>query len=120
MSSLFQYKSNRLTTLAEELARVIAAPIDSPLEPELVIVPSLGLRRWLSLELARINGVCANVSFPFLADFIGSLPPEIATPNLPRQRIPPEEMIWAIHRILPSLLQAKEFGAVRNYLADSD
>src|ERR1700740_667076 len=101
MSSLFQYRSNRLTTLAEELARVIAAPIDSPFEPELVVVPSLGLRRWLSLEIASINGVCANVAFPFLADFISSLPPTFTTPNLPKHRIGPDEMVWAIHRILP-------------------
>ena len=120
MNSLFQYKSNQLGVLAQELAQLLAAPTGSPLEPALVIVPSLGLRRWLTLEIARINGVCANVSFPFLSDFIDSLPPDVATPDLPKQRIAPEEIVWAIHRVLPNLLKAKEFSAVRGYLSDSD
>jgi Exonuclease V gamma subunit len=85
MNSLFQHKSNQLGVLAQELAQLLAAPTGSPLEPALVIVPSLGLRRWLTLEIARINGVCANVSFPFLSDFIDSLPPD-ALPRISRSK----------------------------------
>jgi len=120
VNSVFQYKSNRLTKLAEELAKLLRESIASPLTPELVVVPSLAMRRWLSFEIARLNGVCANVDFPFLADFIGLLPPKVAMPYLTGQRIATEEMTWAIHRVLPGLVAGKEFRAVSNYLADAD
>ena len=119
-NALFQHKSNRLEVLAAELAGLLAAPNDAPLQKEVVIVPSLGLRRWLTLEIARLNGVCANVSFPFLGDFVNSLPPHLLSPSMPQERIPPEEMTWAIHRILPGLLPQPEFRAVKAYLSDSD
>ncbi|MEI3844909.1 MULTISPECIES: exodeoxyribonuclease V subunit gamma [unclassified Microbacterium] len=62
--------------LAEELARLLADPLDDPFAPEIVSVPAKGVERWLtqrlSLRLGAINldgiapkdGVCANVDFP--------------------------------------------------------
>jgi exonuclease V gamma subunit len=48
MASLSLYTSNRLVNLSAELAQLLAGPGSSPLEQEIVIVPSLGIRRWLS------------------------------------------------------------------------
>jgi len=120
MASLHLHTSNRLASLAEELAGLLAEPTDLVLKEEVVVVPSLGLRRWLSLELARINRVCANVLFPFVSDFIDSLPADLTTTDAKLPRIDPEETTWAVHRILPGLLERKEFSAVRAYLSDSD
>ena len=120
MSSVSVYTSNQLVSLSTELAKLLAAPTSLPLIHEIVVVPSLGIRRWLTLEIARRNGVCANVSFPFVADFIGSLPSEYETAAKNDARIHTDEMAWAIHRILPGLLVQKEFEAVQSYLSDSD
>ena len=67
MPALFLRTSNRLMSLSEELATLLAAPASLPLTQEIVVVPSLGIRRWLSLEIARLSGVYANISFPFVA-----------------------------------------------------
>jgi exodeoxyribonuclease V gamma subunit len=120
MNSLIVHSSNRLGNLAEELAKLVAEPVRPPLQQQIVVVPSLGLRRWLSLEIARRNGICANVSFPFISDFVRSLPPAVETGAKIFPRIPMEELTWAIHRILPKLLIRKEFAAVKSYLSDSD
>jgi exodeoxyribonuclease V gamma subunit len=120
MPSLSLHTSNRLLSLSEGLATLIAVPGSSPLEEEIVVVPSLGIRRWLSLETARLNGVCANVSFPFVAEFIRSLPDEFGTAAKTDPRLPTEEMTWAIRRLLPNLLARKEFKSVRSYLSDSN
>jgi exodeoxyribonuclease V gamma subunit len=120
MTSLHLHTSNRLISLSEELAKLLAEPTDHAFREEVVVVPSLGLRRWLSLEIARINRVCANVSFPFVSDFIDSLPAKLLTTGAKLPRIAPEEMTWAVHRILPGLLERKPFNAVRAYLSDSD
>lgn len=120
MPALSLHTSNRLVCLSQELAKLVADTDCSPIEEQIVVVPSLGIRRWLSLEIARVNGVCANVSFPFVADFIRSLPPTLETAAKAEPRVPTVEMTWAIHRILPSLLTRKEFATVRSYLSDSD
>lgn len=75
------------TVLAEELARLLADPLDDPFAPEIVAVPAKGVERWLTQRLslrlgtsrldgiAPIDGVCANVVFPsprkLLEDTVG-------------------------------------------------
>ena len=66
MPGLILYTSNRLEILAEKLAQVLSAPLASPLQPEIILVQSKGMERWVSMELARHNGICANCRYPFL------------------------------------------------------
>ena len=60
--------------LAAVLAEVLASPLDDPMSPEWVAVPTAGMRRWLALELARSlgasapgvgDGIAANIEFTF-------------------------------------------------------
>ena len=60
--------------LALALADVLAEPLSDPLTPEWVAVPTLGMHRWLALELARSlgasgpgsgDGIAANITFAF-------------------------------------------------------
>ena len=84
MHGLKIYTSNYMEILAEQLARTVREPLSSPLSPEIIVVQSRGMERWVSLELARHNGICANCHFPFpnvfLEEFfkkmIGDLPDE--------------------------------------------
>jgi exodeoxyribonuclease V gamma subunit len=66
--------AERVEPLAERLAEMLAAPAADPMAPDWVAVPSEGMRRWLSLALARHlgangpgvgDGVAANISFAF-------------------------------------------------------
>ena len=71
MAGFFIHTSNHL----EELARVLATFLLEKksigvLEPEVVVVPSRGLERWLKLDLARVNGISANLEFPFPQAFL--------------------------------------------------
>lgn len=71
MAGFFIHTSNQL----EELARVLAGFLVEKktvgiLEPEVVVVPSRGLERWLKLYLARVNGISANLEFPFPQAFL--------------------------------------------------
>lgn len=65
MHGLILYTSNRLEILAEKLAQVVSTPLASPLQPEIILVQSKGMERWVSMELARHHGICANCLFPF-------------------------------------------------------
>jgi len=64
--------ANRFETLADELVRRLGeqAPGRSAFEADEVIVPSAAITRRLIIELARRQGVCANVNFSYLARWL--------------------------------------------------
>jgi exodeoxyribonuclease V gamma subunit len=114
------HTSNRLETLAESLAETLRRPLQSPLQPEVVMVQSQGMARWLKLQLAGRHGVCANYSFPFPRIFCAEvLAANSASPT--GQPAPGREvMLWEIMRLLPEMLDQPEFSPLKNYLADAD
>ncbi|MBW6495726.1 MAG: exodeoxyribonuclease V subunit gamma, partial [Burkholderiaceae bacterium] len=71
---------------AERLADALAISLDDaladPFTEDVVVVPSLGVGRWLQQRLARRDGVCARVSIEFPGRFLWRLL-ERAVPGLP-------------------------------------
>ena len=65
------YTSNRLEQLAHQLTAALSTPLKSPLAPEVIVVQSRGMARWLSLQIAQISKICMNYEFPFPRAFIG-------------------------------------------------
>lgn len=57
------YSSDKLEKLAEKAAEFIAQAPLSPFDKETVIVQTDGMYRWLSMELAKHNGVFASAEF---------------------------------------------------------
>ncbi len=60
-----------LELLADHLASSLVGPVVDPFAPEMVVVPSVGVRSWLSQRLSRVlgaaegsDGVVANISLP--------------------------------------------------------
>ncbi len=119
MNGLFLHTSNRLETLADALAHLLAEALPaSPLEPQTVLVQSQGMQRWVSLQLADRLGVCMNCAFPFPRAFLaqalaGVVPAGEATFSAP-------ELAWQIYDALPRLVGEPAFTPVRRYLADDD
>ncbi len=118
MSGLTLYTSNRLENLADRLAEVLRLPPPSPLTPEIILVQSQGMEKWISLELARRLKICANIHFPFPNQFATdvfrlTLPDEEET-----ALFDPEIMAWRIMKILPVLLKRKGFEALLLYLSE--
>ena len=70
MPGLRLFTSNRLEVLAGKMAEVLRPPLPSPLESEIILVQSKGMERWVSMELARHQGICANYRFPFPNRFV--------------------------------------------------
>ncbi len=66
--------ASRAGPLAAALAEILADPPEDPMTPEWVAVPTMAMRRWLALELARslgssgpgaADGVAANIRLGF-------------------------------------------------------
>jgi exodeoxyribonuclease V gamma subunit len=111
------FVSNRLEKLVSELAMTMRSPLSSPMEKDIIVVQSKGMERWLSMEIARHNGIWANFKFFFPNAFVSESFRNII-PDQPEGRLfEPEIMTWRIARILPSLIDRPGFEFVRNYLA---
>ncbi len=63
-------KSNRMEVLMEALAALLARGPDDPFTPEWIGVQSRGMKQWISLRLADILGISANVKFVFPREII--------------------------------------------------
>jgi exodeoxyribonuclease V gamma subunit len=120
MSGLILHASNQLDLLAERLSRVVSAPLASPFTPEIVVVQSLASRRWLSLKIAKLQGICANYTFPFLGDFIAQTVKQASPVEALTDKMSTELLTWKIDSLLPRCLARKEFAPVAKYLRDGD
>jgi exodeoxyribonuclease V gamma subunit len=103
------YRSHRTEDLAAELGRVLETPRGLPLSPEVVVVQSRGMARWLSMALATRSGVCANVRFEFPGKVLAALTdaPDAAS------GFSPAALRWRLLRVLPGLLASPAFASLR-------
>ena len=117
---LHLHHSNRLETLAGVLAeRMLAAPGD-PFEAERIVVAHRGMARWLTLEVASVQGIAANLRFELPADFAWSIM-RGAVPGIGGERAyTPVRLRWRIYDALPDFAAEKgepSAAPVRAYLA---
>jgi len=107
--------SSSLHRLIGRMAADFAAQTGSPLAPETVVVQSSGMARWIAMELARLNGVSANLRFPFpneqLEEIFRAVLPDLVFPS----PFAPDVMTWRIMAALPGLLDRPGFEPLRRY-----
>jgi exodeoxyribonuclease V gamma subunit len=112
-------RSNRVEALLLGLAeRLSEAPSALPFAPELVVVPSPAMGRWVNLQLARRHGVAANIEYPLPASFVWRLS-RVLLEDLPEQDpLDLERLAWKIFGTLPDLVDGAVFAPLRHYLRD--
>ncbi len=112
------FTSNRMEILVKELAQEVKKPLSPPLQKEIVVVQSRGMERWVSLELARLLGICANFEFSLLKKFIRDTFQKFI-PGLPFDSpFDPPVMTWAIMKLLPNCIEKKGFESLADYLME--
>lgn len=109
------HQSNRVENLFRQLVCLTDTPLADILTPEIVVVQSQGMARWLSLELARAQGVCANIDCPFPAAFIWRLL-ESSFDHQGPSLYEPEIMRWSVMELLLTIGDRPGFGQVAAYL----
>ncbi|NMC74272.1 MAG: exodeoxyribonuclease V subunit gamma [Geobacteraceae bacterium] len=114
---LMIYSSNRMENLVDALAGVVGKPLSSPFTPEVIVVQSKGLQRWLAMELSRRFGVWANGDFPFPNSMVWRLF-QAVLPDVPdTSPFSPGILTWRIAALLPRFLEREEFSQLQQYLA---
>lgn len=111
-----------------QLATLVAVPLADPMQAEVVSVPTRGIERWLSQQLAGHlgtspgagDGVCANVEFPFPGSLIAGalaqasgLDPE-ADPWLP------ERAVWPLMEIVEAHFAEPWLAPLAKHIENSE
>ncbi|HHO76436.1 MAG TPA: exodeoxyribonuclease V subunit gamma, partial [Deltaproteobacteria bacterium] len=117
MPGMKLFVSNRIEVLARQLARELEEPLSSPFVPEIVVVQSKGMERWLSMQLARYHGVCANTSFPFPNAMVNDLFMRVVRDVPEGSVFEVDAMAWRIMDKLSSLIDEIGFESIRHYVA---
>jgi len=112
--------SNRLENLTADLARRMNSSCGkSILTPETIIVQSRGMERYLRLELAKIQGVSANMAFPFPQKFASEYVFKALLDGKKENPLDLGVFTWDIFKVLPELTENDDdFKPLRSYLAD--
>ena len=113
------FTSNRLEILADNLAELLNRPLASPLDAEVVVVQSRGMERWVSMQLARRQGICANLRFPFPNAFVQDVFCRVLSDLPERSPFDPEIITWRIMKLLPSCIHRPGFEDLGTYLEDA-
>ena len=120
MAGLHITTSNMMEILAARLADVISAPLKLSLSPEIVMINSRGMERWLSMQLADHHGICANMSFQFPRPFLLDVLQHITGASGTADGYHPDCLTWKIMRILPEMSSQAGFEIIRHYLGPDD
>jgi exodeoxyribonuclease V gamma subunit len=116
MHNLNIYTSNHMEILARQLARIVRDPLPSPLVPEIIVVQSRGMERWVSMEIAAHNRICANCSFLFPNPFLQEILKKII-PDLPEDSpFDPVTMTFKIMNVLQSSIDLTGYERLKRYL----
>ena len=120
-SNFHIFEGNHLEVLAEALAVLVHAPQSGaaadPLRPEIVMVQSKGMGRWLSLAIAKHNGICANMEFPFPNAFLETTYEKVIGPLPENDPFEPQALTFRIMGWLDDLIALEQFSAIRDYIS---
>ncbi|WP_174874865.1 exodeoxyribonuclease V subunit gamma [Vogesella oryzae] len=109
------YQSNRLEALGILYHHLTDTPLADPFAPEVVMVQSRGMGRWLTLQLARARGLAANMEFVLPAGFGWRLMKTVLPELPPKSAFAPEVLTWRLMAVLPTL-DGEPFTPLTRYL----
>lgn len=118
MAHLSLITGNRLERLVEALAEVVAQPVSDPLIPDIIVVQSKGMERWVRMALAQINGICANAAFPFPKAFLEDVCRRCFSDYLPSSLADPDVLTFRILDRLDKYTGNPAFEPLWAYLED--
>jgi exodeoxyribonuclease V gamma subunit len=93
--------SNRYETLVDALCDDLSVMPSDPWASEEVVVPSAAARRHIELELAARRGICANVNFSYLAQWLWEqIGRTIDVPS--HSPLATDRLAWRLYRLFGS------------------
>ncbi len=113
-------RSNRLEMLADRLVEGLREAPPPPLTPEIVVVQSNGMARWLTLCLARGLGLSANVRFLLPATHLWEIFRLLLDDVPEASPLEPAVSVWHLVSILEALEETPRFAPLHAYREGTD
>lgn len=115
------YHSNQLDVLQKLAATLMKSdPLKSVLQPEILLVQSDGMAKWLQMQLADELNIAANMTFLRPSQFIWQIYHQVLN-NIPeRSAFEKDSMSWKLMEILPDLLHLPEFSSLARYIDSNE
>lgn len=121
-SNLHIFTGNHLEILVHTLAELVRAGFPGnarhALVPETIVVQSKGMQRWISMAMARQNGICANTVFPFPNTFLETIYARVFGTDDGSNAYDADVLTFRIMTLLPELTDQEAFASIRDYLGD--
>jgi exodeoxyribonuclease V gamma subunit len=124
------HRAERADRLVDALATLLREPPEDPFTPEVIAVPTRGMERWLTQQLAaslgasggRRDGVCANVEFPFPGRLTGNAVAVASGIEPDEDPWPPERSVWALLDVVAQCIEEPWLAQLSSHLggASSD
>jgi exodeoxyribonuclease V gamma subunit len=111
--------SNRFESLVDHLLDDLAQGTPDPFTAEQLVVPSAGIRRRLSLDYADRFGVCANVEFSYLAQWLWARIGQVIEVG-ETSPFEPATLAWRVFRALGEEAQVSAHPRLASYLQRAD
>ncbi|MEI6000557.1 exodeoxyribonuclease V subunit gamma [Paraburkholderia bengalensis] len=115
--------SNRYDVLVGALLDGLGETPASPWTAQPVIVPSAAVRRRLELDIAARQGVCANIHFGYLAQWLWTQIGGVIKDVPKSSPFAPDRLVWRCYRLLGDADGARPWNAsprLRSYLDAAD
>ncbi|GJL83394.1 MAG: RecBCD enzyme subunit RecC [marine bacterium B5-7] len=114
--------SNHTERLAAQLAALVAdSDTKRPIfEADVLVVNNAGMGRWLQLEIARRNGIAANVKAGFPAEFVWSILETVLTGVPTTNAFESDRLAWHLFGTFDGIVKRPEFRVLAQYLSDAD
>ena len=95
---------NRLDSLIDPLATLLALPVDNPLQPDVILVQHQGMAHWLNMKLADHpdRQISMNLQFPLPIQQMWTLIRQILGANQVPEQSPfrREVLVWRLYDLL--------------------
>jgi exodeoxyribonuclease V gamma subunit len=113
-------ESNRLEVLADDLLGHWPKPANGDLSAVSIVVPSLGIGRWLTFRIASAFSVCAQVEFVYPATYVWSLFAAILPELSDQSPFDPATLTWRIYRLFGRIRPSTDVEPLSAYLSHAE
>lgn len=114
------YHAPDLETLGMLASRLLAQPQRDPLAPARLVVPSQGIGRWLTLQLARAEGIAMHLQVQLPASFVWDLTRDVLGALPEQSAFHPQALTWRVYDWLCEPDNVAQAERLERYLDGGD
>ncbi len=124
---LHVHRAERADALIGALGDLLSSPLDDPFAADVIAIPTRGMERWLTQQLAtrvgagegRADGIVANVAFPSLRQLVDESVARALGTTEDEDPWQPGRMLWPLIEVVDENLDEPWLQVLADHLRDS-